>query len=118
MGSATAGAGLSAIGPGGVAGERPAPPCFCGNPASCRQTQSKESANYGRWWYACYKDVRDPKKCKFFEWADEPPREKYRTHYLNHRYDIDLYANYPRRPWPNPEAKSPRSAAAASAAPP
>ena len=48
-----------------------APICLCGKP-SMELTVKKESANKGRHFRRC----GQPEGCGFFEWADEPPRNR------------------------------------------
>lgn len=94
------------ISPRGV--ERPIPPCVCCEKAMRCVTTSRESSNYGRVYYCCGKGLGVMTgNCKFFEWADEPPREANFTMFKSKGYEYEKYMSLPYVPW---IAKSPAKA--------
>merc|ERR1740130_1081093 len=65
-----------ATGQPGFPGQPPVadgPPCGCGQPSNQRTTR-KEGPNCGRVFFCCAKP-QGPERCRYFQWADEPPRD-------------------------------------------
>lgn len=82
--------------------ERPCPPCDCGKPTVRVANEQSTSSHKGRLFFRCqsyYDDQADDKRCRFFEWVDEPPRQANFPHYDKCGYDYRPYLHLPRVKW-------------------
>lgn len=70
---------------------RETPPCYCGNPCLVKVAASVGSINKGRQFFVCAKELR-ANACRFFEWADEPPRPQNYDHFTRHGYAFERVA--------------------------
>ena len=82
--------------------DRPVPPCKCGLPCRRKESLNGSNGNYGRIFFCCANPenhfIGKP-KCKFFEWADQPPRAALVDHYDKHGYDYKKYMKLDYEEW-------------------